>query len=51
MRGSAASNFHRDLNLRPQMQNLHCTGLSLTGNYGRSHALDELNCNPKTHIR
>ncbi len=42
MRGSAASSFYSGLNIRLQMQNLHRTGLSLTGNYTWSHALDEL---------
>ena len=42
MRGSAASSSYNGLNLRLQMQNLHRTGLSLTGNYTWSHALDEL---------
>ncbi|MFZ0301914.1 MAG: carboxypeptidase regulatory-like domain-containing protein [Terracidiphilus sp.] len=42
MRGSAAGSFYSGLNLRLQMQNLHRTGLSLTGNYTWSHALDEL---------
>jgi hypothetical protein len=42
MRGSAASSFYSGLNMRLQMQNIHHTGLSLTGNYTWSHALDEL---------
>ncbi|HTW81016.1 MAG TPA: carboxypeptidase regulatory-like domain-containing protein [Terracidiphilus sp.] len=42
MRGSAAGSSYNGLNLRVQMQNLHRTGLSLTGNYTWSHALDEL---------
>jgi hypothetical protein len=42
MRGSAGSSLYSGLNLRVQMQNLHNTGLSLTGNYTWSHALDEL---------
>jgi len=42
MRGSAAASFYSGLNLRVQMQDLHHTGLSLTGNYTWSHALDEL---------
>jgi hypothetical protein len=42
MRGSAAASFYSGLNLRLQMQNLHRTGLSMTGNYTWSHALDEL---------
>jgi hypothetical protein len=42
MRGSGASSAYHGLNLRVQAQNLHHTGLSLTGNYTWSHALDEL---------
>jgi hypothetical protein len=42
MRGSAAGSSYNGLNLRIQMQNLHRTGLSLTGNYTWSHSLDEL---------
>jgi len=42
MRGSAASSAYDGLNVRVQAQNLHHTGLSLTGNYTWSHALDEL---------
>ena len=42
MRGSAAGSSYDGLNLRVQMQNLHHTGLSLTGNYTWSHSLDEL---------
>ena len=42
MRGSAAGSSYHGLNLRVQTQNLHQTGLSLTGNYTWSHALDEL---------
>ena len=42
MRGSAAGSSYNGLNLRLQMQNLHRTGLSLTGNYTWSHSLDEL---------
>jgi hypothetical protein len=42
MRGSAAGSFYSGLNLRVQMQNLHRTGLSVTGNYTWSHTLDEL---------
>jgi hypothetical protein len=42
MRGSAAGSFYSGLNLRLQMQDLHRTGLSLTGNYTWSHATDEL---------
>jgi hypothetical protein len=42
MRGSGASSAYDGLNIRLQMQNLHNTGLSLTGNYTWSHALDEL---------
>ncbi len=42
MRGSAAGSFYSGLNLRVQMENLHRTGLSLSGNYTWSHALDEL---------
>ena len=42
MRGSGASSAYDGLNVKVQMQNLHQTGLSLTGNYTWSHALDEL---------
>jgi hypothetical protein len=42
MRGSAAGSSYNGLNIRLQMQNLHRTGLSLTGNYTWSHSLDEL---------
>ena len=42
MRGSGASSAYDGLNIRMQLQNLHHTGLSLTGNYTWSHALDEL---------
>ncbi|HUB52481.1 MAG TPA: TonB-dependent receptor [Terracidiphilus sp.] len=42
MRGSAAGSFYSGLNIRLQVQNLRHTGLSLTGNYTWSHALDEL---------
>jgi len=41
-RGSAASSAYNGLNFRVQMQNIHQTGLSLTGNYTWSHSLDEL---------
>jgi hypothetical protein len=42
MRGSAASSFYNGMNARVQFQNIHQTGLSLTGNYTWSHALDDL---------
>jgi hypothetical protein len=42
MRGGGASSFYSGLNIRLQMQDLHHTGLSLTGNYTWSHTLDEL---------
>jgi hypothetical protein len=42
MRGSAASSSYDGLNFRVQVQNVHQTGLSLTGNYTWSHSLDEL---------
>jgi hypothetical protein len=42
MRGSAAGSSYDGLNVRVQMEDIHLTGLSLTGNYTWSHALDEL---------
>ena len=42
LRGSAAGSSYNGLNLRVQVQNVHNTGLSLTGNYTWSHSLDVL---------
>jgi hypothetical protein len=42
MRGDQAASNYEALNLKLEMEDVHHTGLSVTGNYTWSHALDDL---------